>query len=110
MGKTDEECPAITLSELCNKHKLSYIDFFTLDVEGYELEVLDGLDTDSITINYLLIECHTINYSFEMLCDYLEQKGFKLITNLSNFNKNNCPTWPGTHQDYLFQNKNLYGK
>ena len=106
MGDKDEECPAITMTELCKKHNIYKIDFFTLDVEGYELEVLKGIDFNTVDINYFLIEAHTLNYKLEELTNYLSKMGFELICNLSNFNKENCPRWPGHHQDYLFKNKN----
>ena len=36
---------------------ISDIDFFSLDVEGYELQVLKGLDFNKIKPDYILIEC-----------------------------------------------------
>ena len=102
MGSGDETCKTTTLTKLCEKHNMYDFDLFSLDVEGYEMEVLNGIDFDKINIKYFLIECHTIHYSFEELIQYMNDKGYDVVCNLSNFNLNNCPTWPGTHQDYLF--------
>jgi len=45
-----------TLTKLLDKYKISKIDFFSLDVEGYELSVLKGLDLDKYCPTYMLIE------------------------------------------------------
>ncbi len=49
--------PAITLTELLVRHDFEQIDFMSLDVEGYELSVLQGLDMDRFCPDLLLIEC-----------------------------------------------------
>ncbi len=106
MGDEDEICDAITLTELCKKHKIFEVDFFSLDVEGYELEVLDGLDFNLINVRYCLVEWNQRLYSIDDLIRFMNEKNFEFVCNLSNFTKQNCPTWPGTHQDFLFLNKN----
>lgn len=61
------DVPAITLTELLEQYvieqKLSFlqIDFFSLDVEGYELQVLQGLDFGRFRPRYLLIESRDID-------------------------------------------------
>ncbi|MEK6879506.1 MAG: FkbM family methyltransferase, partial [Nanoarchaeota archaeon] len=49
---------AITLNALLEKHKnrFSKIDLMVIDVEGYELEVLQGIDFNKYQVDYLLIE------------------------------------------------------
>jgi len=42
----DLRVPAITLNTILNKHKLIKVDLLSLDVEGYEVEVLKGIDFD----------------------------------------------------------------
>jgi len=106
MGE-DEVCEVSTLTELCVKHNMYDIDFFSLDVEGYELEALNGVNFDLINIKYCLVEWNENKYSIENLINYMENKNFELLCNLSNFTKENCPLWPGTHQDYLFKNKKI---
>tara|TARA_B100001989_G_scaffold104189_1_gene72884 strand:- start:308 stop:1033 length:726 start_codon:yes stop_codon:yes gene_type:complete len=58
------------------------INFFSLDVEGSELEVLNGFDFNKYKIQYLLIE--TRNY--ERTNKYLIDLGFKYIDSID---KNN---------------------
>jgi FkbM family methyltransferase len=48
--------PAITLDTLLEKHNIEEIDLLSLDVEGYELEVLKGLDLNRFRPKFMLIE------------------------------------------------------
>lgn len=48
--------PAITLDNLLIKNKIERVDFFSLDVECYELEVLNGLNLKKNFVLYILIE------------------------------------------------------
>jgi FkbM family methyltransferase len=107
MGDKNEICKTITLTELCKTHSINYIDFLSLDVEGYELEVMKGIDFKKITINFMLVEWNQKMYTINQLIEFMNNNGFDLICNLSNFTSDNCPTWPGTHQDFLFKNKNI---
>lgn len=62
------------------------IDFFSLDTEGYEMEILKGVNFDQYNFKYLLIESKKI----ENLKSYLIQRNYRLIDKLSK-------------QDYLFK-------
>ena len=62
------------------------IDFFSLDTEGYEMEILKGVDFNQYNFKYLLIESKKI----ELLKSYLVPKKYSLIDQLSK-------------QDYLFR-------
>lgn len=44
------------LSNILESHNINHIDLLSLDVEGYETEVLRGIDFNLHTPNYLLIE------------------------------------------------------
>lgn len=48
--------PAKTLSRVLDEHHISHIDLLSLDVEGYESEVLKGLDFNRHRPAHLLIE------------------------------------------------------
>jgi len=56
-----------------------FIDLFSLDVEGAELEVLKGVDFDHYTFGHLLVESRNIN----RLERFLNQKGYRLVEPLS---------------------------
>jgi FkbM family methyltransferase len=50
------QVPVRSLSSLLDEHALARIDFFSLDVEGFELEVLAGLDMDRHAPRAILVE------------------------------------------------------
>lgn len=52
------------------------IDFFSLDVEGHELNVLQGLDTTKYTINTLCIEYHRVHQHNPALETWLNKEGY----------------------------------
>lgn len=50
------QVPAIPLSDLLDKHGVKEIDLLSLDVEGFELSVLQGLDFSRHRPKWMLIE------------------------------------------------------
>lgn len=50
------QVPAKTLSSLLEKYNITHIDLLSLDVEGYEAEVLKGLDFSRHSPTFMLIE------------------------------------------------------
>lgn len=103
MGPTDTIYPANTFTDVAEWNSITHIDFFALDVEGYEMNVLHGIDFNSIHITWFLIECNTDKYSYDSLIEFMTEKGYSPIGNISNFTTENTPSWPSTHQDYLFK-------
>ncbi|MGE3316128.1 MAG: FkbM family methyltransferase [Planctomycetaceae bacterium] len=51
--------PARTLTSILESHGILHVDFLSLDVEGYELEALRGLDFDRYHPSFMLIEAHS---------------------------------------------------
>ncbi len=49
---------ACTLTDILNTLNINKVDIFYLDVEGYELEVLKGIDFDKIHIDNIELEAH----------------------------------------------------
>jgi FkbM family methyltransferase len=76
------------------------IDLLSLDVEGYERAVLDGLDFSRYRPKYMLIEVYAAEYDATVY--FLAQKGYALHSSFSNYSKQTNPGWDGTHNDYLF--------
>ncbi|MCM0756643.1 FkbM family methyltransferase [Desulfovibrio aminophilus] len=52
------EVHARTLNSILDDERPERIDLFSLDVEGYELEVLKGLDLDRHRPEFILVEAH----------------------------------------------------
>jgi FkbM family methyltransferase len=48
--------PAKTLSEVLNEHRIGHVDLLSLDVEGYEAQVLKGIEVDRHRIEFMLVE------------------------------------------------------
>lgn len=83
--------PATTLSKLLdkyfNEHGEKKIDLFVLDVEGFELEVIGGLDFTRYAPKNMLVE----RPSGEM-ASYLKERNYDLVGQIS-------------HNDYLYRLK-----
>lgn len=91
------------LDDYFSKNGEKEIDFVSIDTEGYELEVIKGLNLNKYKPTYLLIEIYA--NQFNNICEFLNNCNYKLHSNLTNYNKNNNPIWDGTHNDYLFIKK-----
>jgi FkbM family methyltransferase len=92
-----------SLQSILDECHITHVNFLSLDTEGYELAILNGIDFTKTTFDYLLIEIYAHQYDTIVLL--LESKGYELLTCLSNYNQNSNPGWDGTHNDYLFIKK-----
>ena len=94
--------PANTLTSILDKVPgIETIDLLSLDTEGYELDILKGLDLTRYRPRYMLIEVYTAEY--DILVEFLQQNDYVLVCNFSNYNHTLHPGWDGTHNDYLFK-------
>ena len=74
-----KEVAATTLNNILKKYNIYKVNFFSLDVEGYEKEVLEGLDLNVFHIDYILIET---NY-FDQINLILKNYNYILLKKLS---------------------------
>jgi FkbM family methyltransferase len=52
------DVPAKTLTQILDKHSVSNIDLLSLDVEGFEIQALRGLDFDRYLPEHILVEAN----------------------------------------------------
>lgn len=79
--------PVATLTSLLKKNNISKIDFFSLDVEGYEISVLNGFDLNTYRPKYCLIEtCYNFNNGIRQVAvsDHMIKNGYEPIANVGN--------------------------
>jgi FkbM family methyltransferase len=88
--------PAKTLTSILDAHHIRDIDFFSLDVEGFELNVLNGLDFEKHRPRLICIECwgknpdHRNHQLFIEINKKLKDNRYSLLEQL-------------TQGDFLFQ-------
>jgi hypothetical protein len=76
------------------------VDLLSLDTEGYEYNILEGLNLDKNRPKFILIEVY--NKDYDKIYNFLSSKNYLLHSNLSNYNIIDNPGWDGTHNDFLF--------
>ena len=89
-----------------SSNEYKHIDFLSLDTEGYEYEILKGLNFNKYSPTYLLIEIY--KKDFELIVNYLNDYGYKIHSNFTNYNLRTNPNWDETHNDYLFYKSNNF--
>jgi FkbM family methyltransferase len=87
--------PCITLENLLKKHNIKEVTFFSLDVEGYEIEVLNGINFNDVFFHILVIENHDQKGSKDDF-SFLEKFGFDKKFELSQ------------HEFYINRNSKFY--
>ncbi len=80
------EVPTSTLSSVLDLHgETNQIDFLSLDVEGYELSVLEGIDFDRHRPTYILVEARKL----DLVDKHLVKNGYRMVEQM-------------TYHDYLY--------
>lgn len=75
------EVPCITVDKLIKKHNIQKIDLFSLDVESYEEDVLNGIDFSLVRPKYFLIE---VSYPGrkKSITDFMQSKNYQAVEQL----------------------------
>ena len=92
-----------SLQSILDECEVSHINFFSLDTEGYELNILRGIDFSRTSFDYLLIEIY--KHQYDDIISFLSGNGYDMIKCLTNYNPLSNPHWDGTHNDYLFKKR-----
>lgn len=82
------------LDEYFTNKSMTVFDLLVLDVEGFELEVLYGLDFQKYRPKNILVECQTSD-AYERILQFLTARNYSTGRKYS-------------HHDYLFQDKVYY--
>jgi hypothetical protein len=85
------------LSELDPKN----IDLLSIDVEGYEIEVLNGVNLIKYRPRYILVETNI--YNEKEIITLLKKSKYTKIDDITKFSLKNNPLWDEIHNDYLFK-------
>ena len=93
----------IRLKEFIDQEKIDKIDFIKIDTEGFEFNILLGLENDIKKVKFILFEHHydnmiIKNYKFKDINKLLKDNGFKKIF------KTRMPFRKSF--DYIYENKN----
>lgn len=97
--------PVSTLEKILDLNSVKDIDFLSLDTEGYELNILKGLNLDKYRPKYMLIEIY--KKDFENILIFLNNNNYQLLSNFTNYNHIDNPGWDGSHNDYLFRDMKI---
>jgi FkbM family methyltransferase len=89
------------LENILDYLEITKIDFMSLDTEGYEFQVLKGLNLEKHRPTYLLIQIYESDK--ETIFNYLEAHNYLFLENISNYNYYDNVGWDGSHNDYLFK-------
>jgi FkbM family methyltransferase len=108
-GKRLNRCPTSyvlvrSLQALLTQEGLKHVNFFSLDTEGYEYEILKGIDFNLTKFDYMLIEIYVQDY--DRIVTLLDQNGYAMLESFSMYD-HTLPDWDGSHNDYLFIRKDL---
>ncbi len=72
---------ATTLTSLFGKLNIETIDVLSIDVEGFELEVLKGLDLKCFNVKLFIIEANDDNYKAQILNFFKENAEYMYVGN-----------------------------
>ena len=90
--------PVDTLENVFDKYKVDIVDYMSIDTEGSEYEVLQGINYDKVKINVIDIEDNYPNSEkSKLIHEFLLTKNFKFIGNIQwdkiYINKNILFSW-----------------
>jgi len=88
------EVPARTLESVLEEDPPERIDFFSLDVEGFELEVLKGINLDRFRPNHILVEILEETGLFDQVDSFLRSNRYLMVERMSDndyfYRDSNC--------------------
>lgn len=101
--QAEQMVPMRSLQSILDEVGLRHINLFSLDTEGYELNILKGIDFSRTKFDYLLIEIYQTQY--DEIVSFLSEREYDMLESFSNYSHETNPGWDGTHNDYLFKHR-----
>ena len=73
------------LANILSERNINHVDFASIDVEGFEMNVLNGIDFDKVKIDCFVIENNKgfANCAQRNIRSFLKHKGYRLIGRLN---------------------------
>jgi FkbM family methyltransferase len=65
-----------TISELMKKIGINKIDYLSIDTEGSEMQIINGIDFEELDITLISME---VNYEIQPVTDFMKTKNYKFI-------------------------------
>jgi FkbM family methyltransferase len=76
-GCAQRKVPCVTLTSVLNTYKIKEVTLISIDVEGAELNILEGIDFDRVLIKCFVIENNTFNlFGSEQIRLFMKLKGY----------------------------------
>ena len=71
--------PVITLNDFFVCHDIKHIDIVSVDVEGWEVEVVKGFDEKKYSVKYFVLEMNGLPSEYIIIVAMMKLKGYKLV-------------------------------
>jgi FkbM family methyltransferase len=78
-GRQIIKVPVKTLQSILDEHGISTINYLALDVEGYEYDVMDGLDFGKNPPQIIRVETASYQERIDRMIEYLKAKGYQFL-------------------------------
>jgi len=115
LHRKDDSVPCITLAALLEKHNIKKVNFFSLDVEGYEKEVLKGIDFSKVDIDLIILEAHCYTKEYQEENNFFIDNDFSFLEDfgfVKKIDKISAKSQIGhiSHLYYVNKNSNIINK
>jgi FkbM family methyltransferase len=90
----DVEVSARTLTDLLEEHRVEHVHWWSLDVEGFELAALKGLDFSRWAPDYINLE---LWHNDSAVWDFLAARGYSFVADISPWK------YATPHRDVIFR-------
>lgn len=80
--KSVYKVPVRRLADVLAERGIKHVDFVSLDVEGAEMRVLNGIDFSEVTIDYFVIENNKGASREKSVREFMKEHGYRLIARL----------------------------